>query len=203
MRLHFAPGTIAVACALALEEAGVHYEIAPVDFATAAQRSPSYLKTNPKGRVPSLETPQGVLTETGAILEYIADTLAPDLKPKDAFQAAKMREVMFYLASTMHVNHAHKMRGHRWADDPTAHAAMTAKVPETMTASAAFIEAQIEGPYLFGPHPSLADFYLFAISLWLEGDGVDLTALPKLVAFMSAMQARQSKARLQAKVETL
>ena len=142
--------------------------------------------------MPSLETPQGTLTEVGAILEYIADTLVPALKPMDAWHAAKIREMMFYLGSTMHVNHAHKMRGHRWADRTESWEDMPAKVPETMAASCAYLEQQITGPYLFGAAPPLSDCYLYAISTWLAGDGVDVTAYPKLLAWRQVMETRPS-----------
>ena len=90
-----------------------------------------------------------------------------------------MRGVMYYLASTMHVNHAHKMRGSRWADDERSWADMKAKVPETMAASCAYIEDLVEGPFLFGDHVTLADAWLYTISTWLE-------------AFREAMSARTS-----------
>ena len=180
LQLYCAPKTISVAVVVALCDADIHWEPVRLDFSTGEQTKPDYLGINPKGRVPTLITPEGPLTETGAILEYLAETAMPGYVPADPLARVRMREVMFYLATTMHVNHAHKMRGHRWADNDASYADMTAKVPETMTASSAYIESLIEGPFLFGPAPTLADFYLYAISLWLEGDGVDLAAFPKL-----------------------
>ena len=192
LKLYWAPGTVASASAIALEEGNVHWEGIRVDFASGEQTKPAYHGVNPKGRVPALATPEGILTETGAILEYIAATAVPGLVPVDPLQAARMREVMYYLASTMHVNHAHKGRGSRWADDERSWADMKAKVPETMAASCAYIEALIEGPFLFGDDVTLADAWLFTISTWVEGDGVDVTRFPKLLAFREAMSARPS-----------
>ena len=124
MNLFYANGTISIAPAIALVEAGL-----------------DHLAINPKGRVPALVLADGtVLTETGALLDYIA-AIAPDagLVPDAAADAAHMRAVMYYLASTMHVAHAHKMRGARWADKAESHADMTAKVPQTMAACAAYV----------------------------------------------------------------
>ena len=191
LKLFCAPNTISVAVIAALNE-GVHWEPVRVEFASAEQTKPDYLALNPKGRVPVLITPEGPLTETGAILEYLGETALPKLVPADPLQRARMREVMFYLASTMHVNHAHKMRGPRWANDQSSFDDMKSKVPETMTASCAYLEPQIIGPYLFGPEPTLADYYLYAIARWLEGDGVDLSAFPKLVAWQATMDTRAS-----------
>ncbi|MEZ5716115.1 MAG: glutathione S-transferase family protein [Paracoccaceae bacterium] len=199
LRLHCAPQTISVATAITLTEAGLPFQPVAVDFATAQQTTPGYHAINPKGRVPALETPQGILTETGALLEYAA-ALAPEagLVPQDPFQAALMREMMFYLASTMHVNHAHKMRGHRWAEREDSHLDMRAKVPQTMAASCAWVESRLQGPYLLGDALCLADPYLFTICTWLPGDGVDISAYPRLAAHHAAMNARASVAHVRA-----
>lgn len=196
LRLHYAPKTISIVAAITLEEVGTAYETVPVDFASGAQTKAPYLALNPKGRVPLLETPQGLLTETGAILEYVA----PDLMPDDAFAAARVRETMYYLAGTMHVAHAHKMRGSRWADDPATHADMQAKVPETMTASSAYLEKHLAlTPFSTGSSLTLADPYLYMVLSWAPGDGVDMTAFPKLMAFVNEMEARASVKAVRAK----
>ncbi|WP_299621369.1 glutathione S-transferase family protein [uncultured Tateyamaria sp.] len=192
MKLHYAPGTISIAAAIALEEAGLDYTAHKLDFSQGDQNSTAYLAINPKGRVPALDVDGQILTETGAILDFVA-AHDPRLMPADLVHAAHARSVMYYLASTMHVNHAHKMRGHRWADNAASHADMTAKVPETMTASATFVEAGcIRGTYVLGDHFSIADCYLFVVCNWLPGDGVDLAPFPKIRAFMDAMEARHS-----------
>ena len=194
MKLHYAPGTISIAVAIALHEAGLEFEAIRVDFKSGAQTQPAYHQINPKGRVPALEAGGGILTETGAILDYIAE-IAPAVRlmPEDPFQAARLRSVMYYLASTMHVNHAHRMRASRWADSAAAQEDMRAKVPETMADSCAYIEQHcLAGPYLTGDQITLADPYLFVICTWLEGDGVDVKAYPRLAAFCDAMEARPS-----------
>lgn len=191
LQLHCAPNTISVAAVVALNE-GVHWEAIRVDFARAEQTKPAYLALNPKGRVPVLITPEGPLTETGAILEYLGETALPRLVPADPLQRARMREVMYYLASTMHVNHAHKMRGARWANEQSSFDDMRAKVPETMAASCAYLEPQIVGPYFFGPEPTLADCWLYPLSTWLEGDGVDIDHFPRLAGWKATMESRPS-----------
>ena len=192
LKLFWAPNTIAVAPAIVLNEGGVHWDGQRIDFKSGEQTKPDYLGVNPKGRVPALATPGGILTEAGAIMEYLAATAVPGLVPVDPLHAARMREIMYYLASTAHVNHAHKVRGARWADRAESWADMQAKVPETMTASAAFLDAQIEGSLLFGDALTLADAYLYAVSTWLEGDGVDVNRFSKLARFMDVMRARPS-----------
>ncbi|WP_109465542.1 glutathione S-transferase family protein [Albibacillus kandeliae] len=194
MKLYCGKGTISVVVYLALTEAGIAFEPVRVNFGEAEQTKPAYHAINPKGRVPALATDKGVLTETGAILDYIA-AIAPNagLVPADAFEAGRMRELMYYLASTMHVNHAHKMRGARWATEESSFEDMRAKVPETMAVSAAHIEERYAlSTYVLGESLSLADLYLFVVCGWLAGDGVTIANYPKIAAFIEAMEQRES-----------
>ncbi|UWR26078.1 glutathione S-transferase N-terminal domain-containing protein [Sulfitobacter sp. S223] len=202
MNLYYTNGTISIAPAIALIEAGLEHHLTKIDFATSDQTKADYLSINPKGRVPALVLDGGaVLTETGALLEYIA-ALAPEaeLVPAAPESAAHMRSVMYYLASTMHVAHAHKMRGSRWADKPESHADMAAKVTETMTACAAYVEAEcLRGDYVCGTGFTISDAYLFVICNWLAGDGVVVSDFPKITAFMALMNTRDSVKAVRAK----
>lgn len=195
MNLIYANGTIAIAPAIALVEAGLDHNLTRIDFAAADQTKPEYLAVNPKGRVPALVLDNGiVLTETGALLDYIA-ALAPDagLIPASPEDAAHMRGVMYYLASTMHVAHAHKMRGTRWANNADSHADMAAKVPQTMTECAQFVEADcLRGDYVCGDAFTLADPYLFMVCNWLAGDGVTVSDFPAITAYLARMENRDS-----------
>src|SRR3954451_5636995 len=132
--LYYAPGTCALATHIALEDAGAPYKAERLDFSTSQQRSTEYLRINPKGRVPALVTDQGVLTETPALLAFVAQAFpAAKLAPlNDPFAFARVQEINSYLCSTVHVAHAHKTRGARWTDDAAAIETMKRKVPETM-----------------------------------------------------------------------
>jgi glutathione S-transferase len=191
IKLYYAPNTCALAAHLALEHAGADYEAVRLDFAKAEQRAPEYLKVNPKGRVPALVTARGVLTETPAILQYIAQThpqarLAP---LDDPWALAKANEFNSYLCATVHVNHAHKGRGYRWADDPAAHEAMKAKVTQNMGECFELIEREmVRGPFVLGPGLSICDFYLFTIVQWLPGDGVDVARFDKVSRLAQAVK---------------
>lgn len=193
LTLYYAPGTCALAAHLALELAGARYDTVRLDFRQQQQRSPEYLRINPKGRVPALATPQGVLTETPALLQFIAQSHPQaGLAPNDAFGLAKMNEFNSYLSSTVHVNHAHKGRGYRWVDpeDTGALEAMKKKVPQTMAESFALIEEQmLQGPWVLGERMSTSDLYLFTIARWLEGDGVDVQRFPRVADHMQRVDA--------------
>jgi glutathione S-transferase len=184
LTFYYATNTCALASHIALEEAGAEYETRRIDFGAAEQTKPDYLKINPKARVPSLATERGVVTETPAILAYIAQTrpqakLAP---LDDPFAFAEMQSFMAYLCSTVHVAHAHRPRAYRWADDPAAQEAMKKKVPETVAACFDLIERKMfKGPWAMGDAYTIADPYLFTIARWLEVDGVDPAAFPRVL----------------------
>ena len=194
LTFYYAPASCALATHLALEFAGAPYEPRRLDFKQQQQRSPEYLKLNPKGRVPALVTDRGVLTETPALLHFIAQSFPEaQLAPlDDAFLLAKVNEFNSYLCSTVHVNHAHKGRGYRWvdADDTAAIEAMKKKVPQTMTECFTLIEEQmLRAPWVLGERFSTSDLYLYTISRWLESDGVDANRFPKVVDHMRRMEA--------------
>lgn len=183
LTLYYARGTCALASHLALEYAGAPYETVRVDFGSQAQRSPEYLRINPKGRVPALVTDRGVLTETPALLLFISQSFPQaGLAPlEDAFLLGRANEFNSYLCSTVHVAHAHRMRGYRWADDAQAIESMQKKVPQAVGDCFELIEKDLlAGPWVLGERFSICDMYLFTLAQWLEGDGVDPGRFPKV-----------------------
>lgn len=195
LKLFYAPGTCSRASHIALEEAGASFETARLDFSSGQQTQPDYIAVNPKGRVPALVTDHGTLTETPAVLAYIAQSFpAANLAPLDnPFAFAQIQSFNSYLCSTVHVNHAHKMRGNRWADEENSLADMKRKVPTTMAASFDLIEnSMFKGPWVMGESYSIADPYLFTIASWLEGDGVDSAKFPKIHDHMARMKSRDA-----------
>jgi glutathione S-transferase len=183
IKLYYAADTCSLASHIALEEAGADYALARISFAQNQQRSPDYLAINPKGRVPAMVTERGVLTETPAMLVFIAQSFPEArLAPlDDAFAFAEVQAFNSYLCSTLHVAHAHRMRGHRWADDDAAIAAMQRKVPDAVGACYDLIERHMfRGPWVMGEAYTICDPYLFTIAQWMEGDGVDPARFPRV-----------------------
>jgi len=192
-KLFFATGTVALATHIALEEAGAAYEAVRLDFGNGAQRSAEYLAVNPKGRVPALVTETGTLTETPALLLFVAQSFpGAELAPlNDPFALARAQEFNSYLCSTVHVNHAHRMRGTRWADEPQAIEAMKRKVTANVTDCFELIQnSMFKGPWVMGERYTICDPYLFTLGTWLEGDGVDTKRLPAIMEHRARMLAR-------------
>lgn len=193
MRLFYAPHTCSLASHIVLEQVGAKYSTVRINFAANDQRKPEYLAINPKGRVPALVTQQGILTETPAILAFLAHTF-PDarLAPfEDHFAFAEVQAFNSYLCSTLHVAHSHRMRGSRWADDPAAIAAMQRKVPESVGSCYELIEStMLKGPWVMGDAYTICDPYLFTIAQWLEEDGLNSSQFPKVMAHRNRMSSR-------------
>jgi len=183
IKFFYAVGSCALASHIALEEAGAEYEAVRLNFADNDQRKPEYLKINPKGRVPALITDAGILTETPAILAYIAQVypkaaLAP---LDDPFAFARLQSFNSYLCSTAHVNHAHLSRGSRWADEASSIEDMKRKAPKVVGESFALMESEMfAGPWVMGAAYTVADPYLFTVARWLERDNVDIARFPKI-----------------------
>ena len=194
LALYYSHKSCAYAPHILLHDVGAAFEARHIDFAAGEQNGPEFLAINPKGRVPALVTPDGILTENPAILLYIAQTHPQaGLAPTEPFALARAQAFNMFLASTVHVAHAHKHRGARWADDPAAHAAMTAKVTSNMAMYAGMIEEHyFKGPWVLGDSYSICDPYLALITRWLGDDGVRLADFPRLEAHDALMRTRPS-----------
>ena len=202
--LFFSPGACSLASAIALAESGRPYELKRVKFAENEQQSPDYLKINPKGRVPALATDKGVLTENVAILAFIAQA-APEAKLaplNDPFAFARMQGFNAYISSTVHVAYAHRRRGYRWATKQEALDDMAAKVPQNMRDCFSLIEKEyLAGPWVLGDDYSIADAYLFTMSDWLKGLGIDIADYPRVAEHYRRMKERPAVQRALAQHE--
>jgi glutathione S-transferase len=140
-----------------------------------------------------LVAPGGIFTEMPAMLAFLAQShpearLAP-LDDPLAFR--QLRAFASYLCSTLQVAHAHRMRGHRWADDEAATAGMQRKVPHSVGGCYSLIERHLlKGPWVIGEDYSIAAPYLFTLAQWLEADGVIPTHIPRGIDHRRRMSER-------------
>jgi glutathione S-transferase len=198
LKFYYAPKSCALASHIALEEAGAEYETVRLDLAANQQRDAAYTAVNPKARVPALETGRGVLTETPAILAFIAQTHpAARLAPfDDPFAFAEVQAFNAYLCATLHVAHAHKYRGYRWADEEASFADMRRAAPRAVGACFALIASTMfRGPWVMGETYTICDPYLFTVAGWLEEDGVDPKLVPRIIDHRRRMSERQAVRR--------
>lgn len=194
-RLYYAPNTCALAPQIALYEALIEHEAIRLDFSSQQQSSPTFLAINPKGRVPVLVTGSGAITETPAILGFIArSNPAARLAPLDnPFALAQLESFNSFLCSTVHVAHAHGRRGYRWADSEEAQTAMKRKVAENMIACFTLIEEKmLIGPWVMGEKFTTCDPYLFTVTRWLALDGISMERFPRVADHFARMKERLS-----------
>ena len=175
LRLHHAPLACSLASRLALVESGLEHEIAFADT-----KSEAYRRINPRGQVPALETDEGVLTESTAILPFIAD-LAPEknLFPRaGTFARARAQSWLSFLSSTLHVSLARAMFPPPGCDNPEAQAAALAKV----ILAYQDVDAHLAGRDHLLDAFSVCDLYLLVFGLWRAHPALagKLPALPNL-----------------------
>jgi glutathione S-transferase len=195
LKLYYAAHTCSLATHIVLEDVGADYSTVRVDFSKEQQKSPEFLKVNPKARVPALVTDKGILTETPAMLVYVAQSFPASRLAlmDDPFAFAQVQAFNSYLCSHLHVAHAHRMRGYRWvdADDKASIAAMQRKVPESVGAAFELVEREmLKGPWVMGEHYTICDPYLFTLAQWLEADGVDPARIPRVIDHRRRMAER-------------
>ena len=195
LTLYYAPKTVSLASHIALLEAGIEFDLQLISFASNEQQGSAYVKINPKARVPVMVTKSGSITETPAMLAYIAQC-APNSViglPASPFEFAQIQSFNSYLCSTVHVAHAHRMRGYRWTDDENAMTAMQNYAHKSMGDAFKLMENEmIKGPWVRGQQYSICDPYLFTITRWLEADGVDVQKFAKIRAHEQRMYERDA-----------
>ncbi len=174
LKLYYAPDTVSLASHVALEEARAEYTARLVDFKINEQRSPEFLKINPKGRVPVLITEDGILTETPPILYYIC-RMFPNAglmgdNERSSFTLAEMQSFHLFLATSVHVAFAHIFRPARYGEGEATAAAMREKSGQSIYAFFDVIESKLADgrPFVHGDHFTITDPYLLVFSRWID-----------------------------------
>jgi glutathione S-transferase len=197
LRLHYAPDNASLCIRLALEVRGLGYETALVDRRARAHKAAPYLSLNPNGLIPVLETPEGPMFETGAILLWLADThggLGPG--PGDPGRA-RFLTWLFWLSNTLHA--AERMLFYPGEYHPGQEAALTAQTCARVTAALDVLEAASPAltGCLGGAEPTILDCYLAPLMRWpaIYAPGsppgwYDIGRWPRLRAVVVGFEAR-------------
>lgn len=188
MKLYYKPGACSLAPHIVAHEAGVPVTAVVVDL--AAKKLPDggdYFAINGKGYVPALETDGGeVLTEVGAILQYLGD-LKPEsgLVPKAGTPARyKQQEWLSFIATEIHKNLGSFF-------NPAQTPEWRKGVEAILAKRLGWLEANLgDKSYLTGETFTAADAYLFVVLNWTKLTGFDLDVYPRLVAFRARVAAR-------------
>lgn len=203
-RLHYAPDNASLIVRLALEELGAPYETVLVDRAARAHKSAAYLALNPAGLIPVLETPDGPIFETGAILLWLADRHGALVPPADSPERAGFLKWLFFVSNTLHPAMRMIFYPDQYAgDDPAAQWALgrhmrgeAARHLDKLEALAGRAPGRIGGA-----RPSALDFYIACLLRWMAlyprgGSGwFGIGAWPGLRAVAARLESRSSVAR--------
>ena len=192
--LHYAPDNASLIIRLVLDGAGIPYRTALVDRRTRQQDSPAYRALNPVGLVPTLETPQGPISETGAILLWLSDThhLGPAVGHPDRPTFLKW---LFFLSNTAHADLRMIFYPHQYAPADCIAAHMEITAARMLSHFALLDAAAVKSRQLFAPATPLG-VYAITLTRWsalYPADAprwFDLAAFPTLAALAQAQEAR-------------
>ena len=205
LTLHHAPDFASTIVRLALEELELPHTLAIVDFDGGALATPEYRQINPVGPIPALETDDGPMFETGAILLWLVDKtgrLGPG--PDDPDRAAFL-SWLFFTSNALHQAALAMFYPHRPAGEANSEAARAA-AQEQIVARLGLIETLIatQNPRWLSPeHPSVLGYYIGVLVRWLTmlppaPYGIDQTDFPHLRAVLAAHEARPAARRVAA-----
>jgi len=191
MKLYYTPGACSLATHIVLREAGFEFETEKVDLATHRTESGAdFYAINPKGYVPALMLDDGqVLTEGGAIVQYLAD-LKPEVglaPPPGTLERARMNEQLIFIAAELH-----KAYGPLFS--PRASEEAKAAARENVARRLDHVERQLADgrPYLLGQELTVADIYMFVVARWAQQMGIGSGRWPKLAAFLERIASREA-----------
>lgn len=192
MKLYYATSTCSLSPHIVALEAGIELDFEKVNLARPphpTETGADYTLVNPNGYVPALELDDGsVLTEGAAIVQYLADLrpesgLAPRPGTAERYQ---QQSWLNFIASELHKMYS------PWLFHPEYGTQAQDVARSVLARRLAFVENHLaeSGPYLTGEQFTAADAYLFTIVGWSAFTKVDLTAFPRLRAFMDRVAAR-------------
>jgi glutathione S-transferase len=195
LTLYYGPGACSMAAHIVLEESGEKYEPKKVNLAGGEQRTESYLKINPQGRVPALGLDNGEpLTENTAILPYLGKRF--DLWPKDALAEAKALSLIGFFAASVHPAHAHVGRPERYTADTTAFPGIKEAGLKTFHGYLKQVDGLLANREWFSDHYSVLDPYGFVFYAWGVRRELPMAELKNYTAFKDRMLKRPAVGRV-------
>jgi len=175
---------------MALNLKGQRYDYVPVNLKEGEQRGEAYRRLNPQGLVPALETPDGLLTQSPAILEWIEETWPdPPLLPESAFDRARARAVAAVIGCDTHPIQNLRILLYLKAELGQPPDAVQQWARHWIGEGFRSVEALIgdaPGPFALGSRAGMADLYLLPQIYNAHRFGVDMAAFPRLAAIEAA-----------------
>jgi len=177
---------------MALEETGAQYGEKPIFLPKGEQKTETYLKINPRGKVPALDVDGKILTENTAILSYLAKKFPEKkLMPTDAFEQARCLSTMAWFSNIVHPSYSHYMRPERFAADAAAQPSVKETGKKSFWANCQEIDSLLEGrDWIMGKEFSVADCYALVFYGWGLRAELPMKELANFTAFKERMLKR-------------
>ena len=173
-----------VRIALALK--GLDCRQTPHDLRIGAHHAPSFRALNPQALVPALETPDGVLTQSGAIIEWLDEQYPdPPLLPASPFDRAVVRSMAALVACDIHPLNNLRVLDRLRGDFAATPNQITAWIAHWISEGFAALEKQIAhhgGDFAFGDSPGMADCFLLPQLYGAHRFGADVQPFPRICA---------------------
>lgn len=189
--LYYSPKACSLASHIALEESGLAYRSVPVDVRTHANRQAEYLAINPLGAVPALAIGPEFLTESQAILTYVADRVPERglLPAPGSLDRARAHEWMNLISSSVHATYRAAFRPeHHAGHDEDAQAAVRTQANARLGELLRLVDRRLQDKdHAVGGRFTVVDAYLFVFYLWSHD--------PRLLRFPGPLDAYAAHAR--------
>ena len=184
-----------MAAHIVLEESGEKYQPQRVDLANGEQRTETYLKINPQGRVPALRLDNGdPLAENTAILPYLGKRFG--LWPTEPVAEAKALSLIGFFAASVHPAHAHIGRPERYAADPSAFPTLKETGRKAFHGYLKQIDGMLAGREWLADRYSVLDPYGLVFYTWGVRRELPMAELKNYTAFKERMLQRPAVQRV-------
>ena len=202
IRLHYAPDNASLIVRLAMLELGIDHRTVLVDRSAKAQSSPAYRMLNPHGLIPALETPDGVIFETGAILLWLADSTGRGAPAIGTPERTQFLAWLFFVSNTLHTDLRTTFYPMQYVGDaPDMQTALQLIQRSRIRNHLAILEelAAATPVWLDGSHPSVLCYYIACLLRWMvlypqddDHSWFALSDTPHLAALLATLETRQA-----------
>ena len=178
-----------------LEECGADYEVVPVPYGENGTKSADYLAVNPMGKLPAVKYGDAVITETAALITFLAE-LFPEKNLIPAVGTAERGEFYRWLMFAMHAEYAFMDKWHGIPETLERKRSIGyGSFDEVVATLTAFLRGK---EYALGNHFTALDVYLSGLIAWgiMRAQVLDMDS--ELGAFMKCNAARPAFAKSQA-----
>jgi glutathione S-transferase len=193
--LHYFPDTASLAIRMVLAELGVQHRIALIDRDSGQLSTPAYRALQPMGLIPAMETPDGPIFETAAILLYLSDR-HPGLAPApDAASRGQLLKWLFFTSTNIHTTLLQMFYPARTAGEEAVPAVQTHARARILTYLEILDAAAKGGPeWLPDDRASIMGYYVAMLMRWLGQFGkdhpmqIEAQAFPNLFKVMTMLE---------------